>query len=208
MPGLFGSIGRWIRGGLIAVGFIFVLVTVTPLVRWWARALAGDWTSPGGDILIVLGGSILDDGSIGQSSYWRSLYAARTFKEGGFRQVIITGGGTSATPIAAPMRDFIVCLGVPRDVVQVETGSSNTRENALLTSRLLASSAGRKVLLTSDYHMFRAYRAFRKAGLDVAPRPLPEVTKAANCWLCRWQIFITLMTESSKIAYYYARGWI
>jgi uncharacterized SAM-binding protein YcdF (DUF218 family) len=185
---------RRIRNGLAALGFLFVLVTVTPLAPWWARALAGSASSPHGDVLIVLGGSILDDGTIGVSSYWRSVHAARIFREGGFRRMVVTGAGDSATPIAIPMRNFMVSLGVPGEAVQLETAASSTRENALFTSKLLAASTGRKVLLTSDYHMFRAWRAFRKAGVDVTPAPLPDLTTASSCWSCRWQIFITLTT--------------
>jgi uncharacterized SAM-binding protein YcdF (DUF218 family) len=208
MRGPFGRTVRGIRNSLAALGLLFTLVTVTPLIGWWARALAGDGNASRGDVLIVLGGSILDDGTIGISSYRRSVHAARIFREGGFKQVIITGGGELATPIAAPMRDFLVSLGVPGKAIAVETGAASTRENAVFTSRMMSSSAGRKVLATSDYHMFRAWRAFRKAGLDVAPRPVPDLIEAADCWSCRWQGFLTLATESAKIVYYYARGWI
>jgi uncharacterized SAM-binding protein YcdF (DUF218 family) len=121
---------------------------------------------------------------------------------------VVTGAGDSATPVAIPMRDFMISLGVPSNTVQIETAASSTRENALFTSKLLAATTGRKVLVTSDYHMFRARRAFRKIGLDVSPSPLPDLTEASSCWSCRWQIFITLMTESAKITYYYIRGWI
>src|SRR5438874_6499050 len=197
-----------IRKSLAARGLQSVRVPVTPAVRWGARVLTGTASEPRGDVLIVLGGSILDDGTIGVSSYWRSVHAARIFREGGFRRMIVTGAGASATPIAIPMRDFMVSLGVPGDAVQVETGASSTRENAVFTSRLLGASEGRKVLVTSDYHMFRAWRAFRKAGVDAAPSPLPDLSAASSCWSCRWQIFITLTTESAKIAYYYVRGWI
>jgi uncharacterized SAM-binding protein YcdF (DUF218 family) len=199
---------RTMRNVMTALGFLFVIVTVTPLVRWWARALAGDSNNPPGEVMILLGGSVLEDGTIGASSYWRSVYAARIYKEGGFRRVIVAGGGEYATAISVPIRDFIVCMGVPREAVQIETGSQSTRENALFTRALLEATPGRKVLVTSDYHMFRAYRAFQKAGMAVAPRPFPDVLKMAGCFRCRWQAFLTLLTESGKIGYYYARGWI
>jgi hypothetical protein len=35
---------------------------------------------PIGEILIVLGGSALEDGIIGQSFYWRSVYALRAYR--------------------------------------------------------------------------------------------------------------------------------
>ena len=199
---------RRIRNGLAALGLFFLLVTVTPLIPWWANALSGEAGATRGDVLIVLGGSVLEDGTIGESSFRRSVAAARIFREGGFRRLIVSGGGSLGTAIAAPMRDFLISQGVPREAVEIEPNARDTRENALFTARLPATSAGRKVLLTSDYHMFRAARAFRKAGVDVAPCPMPESTVAATRWLYRWPVFMTLAAESAKIGYYFLRGWI
>jgi len=72
----------------------------------------------------------------------------------------------------------------------------------------LRNTPGRKVLLTSDYHTFRAWRAFRKAGLNVQPRPFPDAGKRFNDWRQRWPIFLQLAGETGKILYYRARGWI
>ena len=199
---------RAVTLGLASLGLLFVLVTLTPLVSWWATALAGPWEDPRGDVLIVLGGSILENGVMGESSYWRGVYAVLTWREGGFRQVVLSGGGSEGPAIVEPMRDFLECNGVPREAIRLETQSKSTRENALYTKALLAGVPGRKVLLTSDYHMFRAHRAFRKAGLDVLPRPYPDARKRASRWSGRWPAFLDLVMETVKIGYYYARGWI
>ena len=106
------------------------------------------------------------------------------------------------------MRDFLVCQGVPQQAIQLESMSSSTRENALPAKQILARSEGRKVLLTSDYHMFRAHRAFNQVGLEILPRPYPDVRKRATRWIGRWAAFLDLMTETAKIIYYFARGWI
>jgi uncharacterized SAM-binding protein YcdF (DUF218 family) len=84
----------------------------------------------------------------------------------------------------------------------------STHENALRVAELLARVPGRKILLTSDYHMFRAYRAFKKSGLDVLPRPFPDVRKRADGWTGRWPAFLDLILETTKIGYYRVRGWI
>jgi uncharacterized SAM-binding protein YcdF (DUF218 family) len=84
------------------------------------------------------------------------------------------------------MREFLACQGVPVTAIEVEMRSSNTRENALNVARLLAGENRGKVLLTSDYHMYRAARAFAKAGLTVAPWPFPDGIKRSQRRLNRW----------------------
>ena len=106
------------------------------------------------------------------------------------------------------MREFIVRSGVPAEVVTTESASLSTRENALYTARLLSGDGSRKVLMTSDYHMLRASRAFSKVGLVVEPRPIPDALKRASRWRGRWAVFLDLSTESLKLGYYYARRWI
>jgi len=180
---------------------------VTPIVSWWAGVLAGPWEDPNGDVLIVLGGSLLDKGLMGQSSYWRSVYALRAWRQGGFQRIVISGGPADYST-AAPMRDFLEAHGVPREAIEIEAESRSTHENAVRVAERLTRVSGRKVLLTSDYHMFRAYHAFKKAGLDVQPRPFPDARKRAVGWAGRWPAFLELVLETIKIGYYRARGWI
>ena len=200
-------IGRTFTRALTAVGALWLLVTITPIDVWWTKALAGPWNDRVGDVLIVLGGDSVGD-VLGMSSYWRSVYAVRAWRQGTFRTVVLTGGPAAGTSVAERMREFLVSQGVPASVIQLETKAGNTRENALYTKPILDGLAGSKVLLTSDYHMFRASRVFRKAGIAAAPRPLPDAAKRANTWLDRWPVFLSLCQETVKIGYYFARGWI
>jgi len=185
-----------------------VTVTSTPLVSWLSGKLAGPWDNPHGDLLVVLSGSGLEGGTIGLSSYWRCIYAVMAFREGGFRQILITGGGLDDTPIAVTMQRLIVFLGVPAESVTVETLSTSTHENALRSVPILNRMPGKKVLLTSDYHMFRALRVFHKAGLDLEGWPYPDTGKMATSWSGRWPAFLEITLELTKIAYYKMQGWI
>lgn len=197
---------RFIRAVLAALGLIVALVSLTPLVTWWARALSGPMTDPKGDILIVLAGSSAERGTIGYNSYLRAQYAAWAYQGGGFAQIIVSGGGEP--PASVAMRDFLVSQGVPGERIRVETASHSTQENAINARALLGSERGSLVLLTSDYHMFRARRVFQKAGLAVRPRPIPDVLKRANSLAGRWPAFLDLLGETAKIGYYLVRGWI
>lgn len=188
------------------VGVLMLLVTTTPLVRWWGIRLAGPWDDPQGDTLIVLSGSGNDE-IIGYGTYLRCQYAVSAWKQGGFRKVIVSGG-PQAHPQANAMRIFLVSQGVPDSAIFSERRSTSTRENALFTKELIAPSDGKLVLMTSDYHMSRAVRVFRKAGMGVLPRPIPDASKRGSSWSGRWPAFLDLCLETVKIGYYGARGWI
>ena len=193
---------------LAFIGLLYILVTVTPIDRWWIRFLARPWDESKGEVLVVLGADAISD-VIGLSSYWRSVYAVRAWREGGFRQVIVSGGSSHGeVPVAERMRDFMVSQGIPAAAIVVENQSHSTRENALQCKVLLDRIAGRKILMTSDFHTFRAYRAFRRAGIDIESQPLPDALKRANSWSNRWPVFLSLWQETAKIGYYYVRGWI
>ncbi len=205
-PGRLRLVVRWLMILFAAVGFLAVVVTFTPLVRWWGYALAGRWTDPKGDVLIVLAGSQGPRGMIGYDSYLRSEYALLAYQQDGFHSIVVSGGGDP--PEGLVMRNFLQCQGIPAAAITSETASTSTRENALFTKKLIDAVPGRKVLLTSDYHMYRAYRVFRKAGMDVQPRPFPDVIKRSGHWQERWWAFMDLLTETTKIGYYTIRGWM
>jgi uncharacterized SAM-binding protein YcdF (DUF218 family) len=194
------------------VTFTIVLMVAqfSPLAPWYARALAGAWNDPDGDILIVLSAEEQPDDIIGPVSYGRAIYAARAWREGHFRAVVVSGGHTQGghLSLAAVLGRFLVAYGVPADRVFLEERSVSTRENALFTRDMIASWPGTKVLLTSDQHMFRARRAFETVGLHVLPRPYPDVLKQWNNPVYHIPEVWGLLFETAKIAWYWQRGWI
>jgi uncharacterized SAM-binding protein YcdF (DUF218 family) len=201
-------LGRYVTRALAAIGFLYIFVSATPIDGWWIRYLAGPWNDPKGDVLIVLGADSVKD-VIGAASYWRSVYAVRVWRDGGFREIIVSGGpGGGDVTTSEQMRAFMVSQGVPAAAIHIETESRSTRENALYSKVLTDTTPGRKILLTSDFHMFRAYRVFRKAGIELEPRPIPDAGKQIGSWQNRWPVFVNLCAETVKIGYYFARGWI
>lgn len=191
---------------LAALGALMVAVTLFPFQAWYAHRLSGPFDDPKGDVLVVLGGGV-EDGVLGQSSYLRTKYAARAYKQGGFRRVVVSGGGCPI-PVAEAMADLLRSSGVPADAIVVEDQATSTHENALKTKLLVAPIGGRVVLLSSDFHMYRARKAFERAGVPVLPRPIPDVMKRSQTYLGRWPAFLDEMQETAKIAYYVVRGWI
>jgi uncharacterized SAM-binding protein YcdF (DUF218 family) len=194
--------GRRLNRVLAAIGLVTVLAIATPIDSWWAHAYAGSIDQPKGDVLILLASARDDRGLISFSSYWRARYALMAWQSGGFQKIVISGGEGPG------ILDFLVVEGVPREDIVAEWRSTSTRENAIETALLVQDMPGRKVLLTSDFHMYRAVRVFRKLGIDVTPMPVPDVLKAAQHWNGRFSAFETLVAETAKIVYYKLHGWM
>jgi uncharacterized SAM-binding protein YcdF (DUF218 family) len=193
---------RWLNRLLAAIGLITVIVMGTPVVSWWALAYSGPIEQPKGDVLILLSAALDDRGGISFSSYWRARHALLAWQTGGFKKIVISGGGGPG------ILNYLIAEGIPREVMVAEWESTNTRENGIETARLIQDMPGKKVLLTSDFHMYRAIRVFRKLGIEVTPMPVPDVLRSTEHLNGRFPAFETMVVESAKIVYYRLRGWI
>src|SRR5581483_12012566 len=129
-------------------------------------------------------------------------YALLAWENGGYKTIVISG---EASP---SIRNFLVAEGIPASAIVLDPQSATTRENAIDTARLLQGIPGSRVLLTSDFHMYRAERLFRRAGVHVTPYPAPDVMKLSEHWNGRISGFQTMSIETAKILYYRIRGWI
>lgn len=199
---------RWALWSVWVLGALLLIATVTPLNSWWIGWLADNWEAPRGEVMVVLGGDSIDDRTLGEMSFWRCVYAVWLWREGHFREVIISGGHDQGqAAIAEPMRMYLTAHGVPNDVIRMDSTSHSTRENALHVVAMLTPGT-KPVLVTSDFHMFRARRVFRKAGVEVAGFPVPDAIKRNNNWRMRWVIFLGLAEESAKNAWYRWQGWM
>ncbi len=109
------------------------------------------------DAIVVLGappGRVLDERVAAGLALWRDGAAPR---------IAVTGAGAEAETMARVLR----ASGVPDDALIVEPTARTTAENAARIAELLG--AGATVWLVSQpFHLRRARRLFRRAGL--APR--------------------------------------
>ena len=98
------------------------------------------------DAIVLLGGG----------SRERPERAAELFKEQAAPRVIVSGFGDCEIN-----RRLLVAAGVPARVIEVESRSKTTRENARFTAPLLRQGKLKRVILvTSWYHSRRALRCF------------------------------------------------
>ncbi len=103
----------------------------------------------------------------------RAWYAARLFRAGKVKSILLSGGVDSRVgglAEAESMAIFLRDLGVPKSALILEKTSLNTRQNAAQVKETLGKQGIDHILLvTSAAHMPRAIGHFRAQGLRVTP---------------------------------------
>jgi uncharacterized SAM-binding protein YcdF (DUF218 family) len=135
---------------------------------------------PRGDVIIMLGGSVYNgtpdlsgEGSPGPGTMERLVTAARLYRRLNI-PILVSGGNvydgsTAVAPIAAR---FLVDLGIPPEMVLIESESRDTYENALFSKRLcIRQGLHHPILVTTGFHMKRALYCFESVKLMAAPYP-------------------------------------
>jgi uncharacterized SAM-binding protein YcdF (DUF218 family) len=135
------------------------------------------------DVVILLGGVVEDrvQATWGQRAYnednERLLQTYDLLRKGSARNAIASGGPVSASRAevveARSLADEIVAWGIEPERVVVEDHARNTYENAVDSAAIVRARGWKTVLLvTSAFHMQRAYGCFREVGLDVDTLPV------------------------------------
>ncbi|MBT9283511.1 MAG: YdcF family protein [Hydrogenibacillus schlegelii] len=188
---------------LLAASMALFLLTEGAVVFYptWIRPEAAD-------AIVVLGAQVGDAGP--RPVYASRLKeAARLYREGYAPLIVTTGGRGPTEPVSEGEagRAYLIALGVPPEAVLAETASSTTLEN-LLNARALyretvrrgeneavrrdgaepdrptsapgPDGAGRMLIVSSRFHLFRAMLLARCLGIPasyagaVAPGAWPE----------------------------------
>ncbi|MBA3506786.1 MAG: YdcF family protein [Betaproteobacteria bacterium] len=125
--------------------------------------------------IVILGGGIRRDApeyegdTLGRLTLDRVRYGARLARVTGL-PVLVTGGSVlESRPEGELMRESLEReFGVP--VRWVETRSRNTRDNAVLSAKILrADAVARVVLVAHGFDMRRAVAEFAAAGIEAIP---------------------------------------
>lgn len=80
--------------------------------------------------------------------------------------VIVSGGQGSNENVseAAGMRQYLVDAGIDDERILMEDASANTYQNLVFSSRFLDLENDRVVIVTNNFHMFRALSIAKKQG--------------------------------------------
>ena len=159
---------RWLRALLLTLA-ILAAVECALLAAVAITARVMDDPSPC-DCMIVLGGGIDPaSGAPKATLAYRLDRAAELYRAGYAPAIIVSGGQGLDEPIseAQSMRDYLIALGIPEASIIMEASSVNTEEN-MAFSRALMDERGYKsaLVVTSDYHLWRALRLAERAGIS------------------------------------------
>jgi len=141
------------------------------------------------DVIVILGGSIYGsapeygDDTVAADSLVRCRYGAVLARATGLPVAVSGGAVFGGRPVALTMADMLKQeFGVP--VRFVESASRDTRENAILTARLLkAAGVSRIALVSHAYHLRRAVPLFQAQGLTVIPAPTAFTGGPDDLWV-------------------------
>ena len=127
------------------------------------------------DAIVALGCPAAADGALSPLGEERVAHAVALFSGGLAPRLLFSGGGgrRAKAPEAVLMAARARELGVPADAVLTEVRSRNTWENARRSAQLLGELGCRRVWLVSQpFHLRRARRLFRLAGLEAFAAPM------------------------------------
>ncbi|MBO6114598.1 MAG: YdcF family protein [Lachnospiraceae bacterium] len=127
------------------------------------------------DYIIILGCSIMDDGTVTpilKERADRALWFAEEQKKKTGKDIIfVASGGQGSDEViseAGAIKNYLMSAGVDEDHIMVEDKSTNTRENMAFSKRLIdAQKKEAKVAFsTTGYHVFRSGNIARSVGLN------------------------------------------
>lgn len=121
--------------------------------------------APGADYMIVLGAQWKSTGP-SEALRRRLDTAADYLQRNPGTKVVVSGGqgGNENISEAAGMKEYLMGKGIGEERILTEDRSSNTFENIVFSGEYLDRGNDRVVIVTNNFHIFRAVGIARKQG--------------------------------------------
>lgn len=155
---------RWWQRVLILAALAAV-VTVAGLTIVIERYGSVDRARPAGVIIVLGGGRATEHRTLHAVDLYHAGYAPYLLCTGGVR---INGGPFESEVCAAAA----LAHGVPANAIFTETVSTSTEENAIQARSIMHDHGwADAVIVSDDYHLWRANWIFSSSGIRVWPSP-------------------------------------
>lgn len=185
--GLFLKNTRWkkrcLYAGVVLLLFFSNGFIANELFRAWELPARSFETLKPYRMAVVLTGVVSQGRDPDDRTYFRKgadrvTHTVQLYKLGLVEKILISGGDGRllgpARPEAELLREAMVVMGVPEEVILLEENSDNTHENAVFTAQMLKKlgvAPDECILVTSAFHMRRAIACFRKQGIEMEVFP-------------------------------------
>ena len=123
------------------------------------------------DYVIIHGAGLLEGGHMSKLLSQRLDKAIEVYRKDPTPPILIPSGGKGSDEIiseAEAMERYLIEKGIPADMIIKEDQSATTFENLVNSKAIIDAREGTKytVLVTSNYHVYRALRYCRRIGLN------------------------------------------
>ena len=195
--------------GVLCVG-LFLIFAFTPVPNAIYDWMAVPSRLEPAQAIVVLGSSVSEDGILEDESVRRALQGILLYRKDLAPKILFLGYTLPGGPAEARVRaDLARALGVPEEVLLVETRARTTREEAVLAAKALQGQEIRRILLVTDaLHLFRAQRLFTRAGFEVLPVPAEDPTRTSTAPEGRLKLARAVVGEALALAYYRTAGYL
>lgn len=164
-PNKLVAIPRWVRRmfmGIFLVGMLcFCLVEGMILAEFQSEPISG------ADYCVILGAQWKTTGP-GDVLRRRLDAAIDYLEENAETMVIVTGGqgDNEIIPEGVGMKQYLMENGIKETRILVEDNATNTCENLMYSAEFLNPEEDSVVLVTSNFHVFRAVKIAQKQGYE------------------------------------------
>ncbi len=171
---------------LIAVGSIAAAGVVVCAVISANMIYYGAQNCEDADCIIVLGCQVR--GEQPGRMLTRRLNKALELLENSPQAVCIVSGGQGADEEiseAQAMKRWLTARGISEERIFTESSSTSTEENMLFTAKLISEQGieGKLVVVTNEFHQFRAHIYASRAGLEVSHASAATGLNVINSWI-------------------------
>ena len=147
---------------LFGMGMVLFLVVEGLIISQFNASPAA-----GADVCLILGAQMKESGP--SDVLQRRLDKALDYlRENPDTIVVVSGGQGSNEPVseAQGMRDYLAARGIAGERILMEDESASTKENLEYSAKLIDKSENSVVIVTNNFHVFRAVSIARKQGYD------------------------------------------
>jgi uncharacterized SAM-binding protein YcdF (DUF218 family) len=190
---LIKRIPRWLH--ITAASLCVIPIAFTLFLGIYGNVNNADYNE---DAVIVLGAGVR--GETVSRILARRLDAALAYwEQNPDAYIVVTGGLGNRASIteAEAMARYLIARGVPQEQIMLEDRSTSTYENLTFAKELLDErfpDGFRAVVVSNDFHMYRARRLARQVGIEAThlgaktdwytwpPNYLREMLAVVNAW--------------------------